>query len=65
MMSVEVKAEGKKFDAGVPKVLFNVPGQAQFDVSKDGRFLIHVPQPQAATNVSLTVLVNWRSALKK
>jgi Tol biopolymer transport system component len=65
MMAVDVKADGKKFDAGVPKVLFPVPAQAQFDVSKDGRFLIHVPQNQAATNVPITVIVNWQSALKK
>ena len=44
LMAVEVKGDGKKFDAGVPKPLFSVPAQAQFDVSKDGRFLIHVPR---------------------
>jgi len=44
LMAVEVKGDGKKFDAGVPKPLFDVPAQAQFDVSKDGRFLIHVPR---------------------
>jgi hypothetical protein len=65
MMAVEVKGDGKKFDAGVPKPLFDVRAQAQFDVSKDGRFLIHVPQDQAATNVPMTVVVNWQSGLKK
>jgi Tol biopolymer transport system component len=65
MMAVEVKGDGKKFDAGVPKPLFSVPGQAQFDVSKDGRLLIQVPVDQAASNVPLTVVVNWQSALKK
>jgi hypothetical protein len=65
MMGVDVKGDGKKFDAGVPKPLFDVRTQAQFDVSKDGRFLIHVPQDRATTNVPLTVVVNWQSALKK
>ena len=65
LMAVEVKGDGKKFDAGVPKPLFSVPAQAQFDVSKDGRFLIHVPVAQTATNVPITVVVNWQSALKK
>jgi hypothetical protein len=37
----------------------------RFDVRRDGRFLIHVPQEQAATNVPLTVVVNWQSGLKK
>ena len=64
MMAVELKGDGKKFDAGVPKPLFEVRTQAQFDVSKDGRFLIHVPQDQAATNVPLTVVFSWQSGLK-
>jgi hypothetical protein len=54
LMAVEVKGGGKKFDAGVPNALFAVPGQAQFDVGKDGRFLIHVPVDQAAASVPLT-----------
>jgi dipeptidyl aminopeptidase/acylaminoacyl peptidase len=65
MMTVEVKGDGKKFEAGVPSALFAVPAQTQFDVSKDGRFLIHVPVDQAGSNVPLTVVVNWQSALKK
>ena len=71
MMSVEVKAgkgDGKKFEAGVPRPLFSVPWRGQFDVSKDGRFLIHVPyvpQERAAANIPLTVVVNWQSAWKK
>ena len=48
MMAVEVKGDGKKFEAGVPKPLFEVRQSAQFDVSKDGRFLIHVPRDQSA-----------------
>jgi eukaryotic-like serine/threonine-protein kinase len=66
MMAVEVKGEGMKFAAGVPKALFPVPNsKPEFNVSKDGRFLIHVLQNQAAASVPLTVVVNWQSALKK
>jgi len=65
MMAVEVKGDGKRFEASVPKPLFEVREAGQFDVSKDGRFLIHVPQDQAAANVPLTVIVNWQAALKK
>jgi hypothetical protein len=65
LMAAEVKANGAKFEASVPKPLFEVRQAAQFDVSKDGRFLIHVPQDQSATNVPLTVVVNWQSALKR
>jgi Tol biopolymer transport system component len=65
LMAVEVKGDGKSFQASVPKPLFQVAALAQFDVSKDGRFLIQVPVRQAATNVPLTVVVNWQAGLKK
>lgn len=65
LMAVSVGGSGKKFEAGVPKPLFEVQAGGQFDVSKDGRFLIHVPQEEAASNVPLTVFVNWQAGLKK
>jgi Tol biopolymer transport system component len=65
LMAVEVKGEGKTFQASVPKPLFEVAALGQFDVSKDGRFLIQVPVEQAATSVPLTVVVNWQAGLKK
>ena len=65
LMAVEVEGDGKSFQASVPKPLFQVAALAQFDVSKDGRFLIQVPVRQAATNVPLTVVVNWQAGLKK
>ncbi|HWU36712.1 MAG TPA: hypothetical protein VN203_03635, partial [Candidatus Acidoferrum sp.] len=65
MMAVEVKGSGTGFQAGVPKALFSVPAQEQYDVSKDGRFLIHVPVSQNATGVPITVVKNWQAGLKK
>jgi dipeptidyl aminopeptidase/acylaminoacyl peptidase len=65
LMAVEVKGDGKSFQASVPKPLFEVAALAQFDVGKDGRFLIQVPVEQAATNVPLTVVLNWQAGLKK
>jgi hypothetical protein len=65
LMAVAVDGSGKKFEAGVPKPLFEVRAESQFDVSKDGRFLMHVPQDAAASNVPITVIVNWQAALKK
>jgi Tol biopolymer transport system component len=65
MMAVEIKGSGAGFQAGVPKPLFEVAAQGQFDVSKDGRFLIQVPVEQATTNVPITVITNWQAALKK
>ncbi|HYL37300.1 MAG TPA: protein kinase [Bryobacteraceae bacterium] len=65
MMAAEVKP-GAKFEAGVPKALFDTRISATnwFDVSKDGRFLIPVPTEQAAS-VPVTVVVNWTAGLKK
>ncbi len=66
LMAVTVNDNGKKFEAGVPKALFEVGAIDQFDVSKDGRFLIKVPQDGAASKVPLTVVVlNWQAGLKK
>jgi len=71
MMAVDVKSgagSGNKFEAGVPKALFNInleiaysPG---FDVSKDGRFLIPTRPEQNITS-PITVVINWTAGLKK
>ena len=66
MMAVEVKG-GTKFEAGVPKPLFDMrfPADATwYDVSKDGRFLVPTQIEQAA-DVPMTVVVNWTAGLKK
>jgi dipeptidyl aminopeptidase/acylaminoacyl peptidase len=69
MMAAEVKS-GSKFEAGVPKPLFDVRlaagglNNVWFDVGKDGRFLIPVQAEQSAT-APMTVVVNWQAALKK
>jgi len=65
MMAVAVKINGRNFEAGVPRALFAVPGQYQFDIGKDGRFLIQVPQSHTPDSFSINVVVNWQSALKK
>jgi eukaryotic-like serine/threonine-protein kinase len=65
LMAVEVKGDGEGFQASTPKPLFKVAALAQFDVGKDGRFLIQVPVEQAATSAPLTVVVNWQAGLKK
>lgn len=69
MMAVGVTNTGEdKFDFVAPKPLFDVqisgdPGD-QFDVSKDGRFLMPVPVQQGTTT-PITVIVNWTAGLKK
>jgi Tol biopolymer transport system component len=66
-MAVEVNTSGV-FQAGVPKVLFNVPpGVLFWDVSADGkRFLMAAPSAASpAAQPKFTVTLNWQSALKK
>jgi Tol biopolymer transport system component len=65
MMASEIRSSGAKFEAGVPKPLFDVRRAGQwYDVSKDGRFLMatQVDSPEAAP---LTVVLNWTAGLKK
>jgi serine/threonine protein kinase len=63
MMVVEVN-DGAKFEASVPKPLFQVPGgYSWFDVSKDLRFLIPTPVEQSA-RLPITVVINWTAGLK-
>ena len=65
MMAVEVKG-GSKFEAGVPKPLFEtrLGANAGFDVSKDGRFLLPTRIEQTGP-VSMNVVVNWTAGLKR
>jgi Tol biopolymer transport system component len=64
MMAVEVKP-GPKFDAGIPKPLFDTRRTGiGYDVGKDGRFLIPVPVEQSGTS-PITMVINWTAGLKK
>ena len=65
MMAVEIKP-GATFQAGVPKPLFDVRmlgGNTNFEVSKDGHFLIPSLLDQSA--VPMTVVLNWTAMLTK
>ncbi len=69
VMAVPVKA-GAVFRAGVPKVLFPAdfrtgPAENDFQAGRDGRkFLIISPQG-ADRSFPMTVVLNWRSGMKK
>jgi hypothetical protein len=65
IMSVQIRAK-PVFEAGTPRPLFQLPpGFIGGDVTADGRrFLIGVPVAQSAS-VSFTVVLNWRTTLKK
>ena len=70
MMAAEVRSvpgkDGATFERGVPKPLFDahMAGDAWFDVSKDGKFLIPVPVEQPGV-APINIVVNWQAALKK
>ena len=67
MMAVDIKGTGGNPEPGVPKALFDVRfgvGNARFDVSKDGKFLIPTPVEQTAS-APITVVVNWSAGFKQ
>jgi hypothetical protein len=70
LMATAVRASGATFDPGTPTGLFKarmvVGGNAnlvpQYAVSRDGRFLINVPD-ETSSAAPLTVIVNWKPHL--
>ena len=68
MMAVKINTAGGKFQPSVPQPLFDVHVAAglvpNFDVSKEGRFLIPTEVGEAS-NEPMTVVLNWQAGLKK
>ncbi len=69
MIGVEVKADGARFDAGVPKALFEtrlaVVGRNRYVVSPDSqRFLVVTPN-ETASGSPLFVVQNWYAGVKR
>ena len=61
---------GDKFLADTPRVLFIAHmrlatgvTRRQFDVSRDGRFLVNVNPPEAQSMPSITLVQNWTAKL--
>jgi hypothetical protein len=68
VMSVEVNASASRVEFGIPKALFDAPPPLDpyFDVTPDGqKFLLIVPNTDAITAASFTVVLNWPAAIKK
>jgi dipeptidyl aminopeptidase/acylaminoacyl peptidase len=70
VMSVEVKGDGREFEAGLPKVLFDTMltsniTRNRYAVTGDGQRFLMVTPPQDQTDSDIHVLVNWQTALKK
>lgn len=75
MMAAPIVATGTTLVPGTPVMLFPThilgggdagtnPSPRQFDVARDGRFLINTVLDEATT-VPITVLQNWQAGLKK
>ena len=67
MMAVPVMATGTTFEAGTPTPLFKTrtTGFFPYDAAADGRFLINTASDDAATQATITVMVNWPSRSNK
>ena len=66
VVSVEVKTNARKLEAGIPKPLFDVPGSTDFDISADGqKFLVVVPNEDPDSPQPFTVVTNWLAGIKR
>jgi Tol biopolymer transport system component len=72
MMVVDVKMDGAKFEAGVPKALFDLrfrpgfPGPRNwYTVSEDGQRFLVTTNLEEATARPTTVVLNWTADLKR
>jgi len=67
LMSVSLKSAGAGLQVGTPVPLFSLPAfqsGGDYDVSADGRFLVHLMDTEQ-TPQSLTVILNWAQRLMK
>jgi eukaryotic-like serine/threonine-protein kinase len=67
VISVAVKTNVPKFEAGIPKLLFDVPrSQPFFDVSPDGeKLLLVVSNEETGAPRPISVVTNWPAARKR
>jgi Tol biopolymer transport system component len=68
LMAVAVTAQGATFTPGTPQTLFqthfpNGTRRQQYDVSRDGRFLINTDLESASTE-PIHLLLNWKPPAK-
>jgi Tol biopolymer transport system component len=67
LMAARVKTDEKGFEVGAVRRLFDlrVPfGDAVYDVSPDGRFLVNTVQEQVE-RAPITIVVNWTAGLRQ
>jgi dipeptidyl aminopeptidase/acylaminoacyl peptidase len=68
MMSVEVKTNGGRLEAGIPKLLFDAPrsrSTSMFDVSANGQKFLLVVSNEETGPRPITVVLNWQAGIKR
>jgi hypothetical protein len=70
LMSVEVKADGREFEAGLPKVLFDTIltsniTRNRYAASRDGQRFLMVTMTKDQVHPEIHVLLNWEAALRR
>jgi len=73
-MAVDVTTDGQAFRPGSPRALFKTASMFEdhggifdypYDVAADGRFIVNERATPVNQSSPLTVVLNWRAALKK
>jgi serine/threonine protein kinase len=69
LMSVEVKGDGREFEAGLPKVLFDTMlgsiTRNRYVVNGDGQRFLMVTMPKDQVHPEIHVMVNWEAGLRR
>jgi len=65
VMSVEVRAEGSKFETGSPKALFTAEGSVGGTISADAQKFLIVTRPFTGQNFPITLVANWTARLDR
>jgi hypothetical protein len=69
-MSAEVKSEGRRFEAGIPRTLFPTRAAVAdlhevYAVTADGQRFLIITEGEEAVSQPATVVMNWTAGLKK
>jgi serine/threonine protein kinase len=70
LMSVEVKGDGRDFEAGLPRVLFDTvvtlnSTRNRYAVSRDGQRFLMVTMPKDQVHPETHILLNWDAGLRR
>jgi hypothetical protein len=68
-MAVDIKSDGREFEAGLPNPLFDkmLPGigRNRYVVSRDGQRFLFITPPEDQKNSDIHVVVGWQTRFTK